>query len=61
MEVHVNMERDGKCIWEYYDGKCDNVCENCSHYRPDYKGLNRADAIGTSLKIMDSMCDNITE
>ena len=32
------MKSDGKCIWEYYDGKCEcSECEKCPHYRPDYK------------------------
>ena len=30
------MPNDGKCIWNYYDGKCDcDKCSNCSHYRPE--------------------------
>lgn len=32
------MKSDGKCMWEYCDEKCEcSECENCSHYRPDYK------------------------
>lgn len=33
-----NMESDGKCIYEYYDGKCEGCeCAKCPHYKPDYK------------------------
>ena len=32
------MESDGKCMWLYYDGKCEcSECENCPHYQKDYK------------------------
>ena len=32
------MKSDGKCMWIYYDGKCEcSECEKCSHYKPDFK------------------------
>lgn len=32
------MKSDGKCMWIYYDGKCEyNECEKCPHYKPDFK------------------------
>lgn len=36
-----NMKSDGKCMWIYYDGKCEcSECEKCSHYKPDFKEKN---------------------
>ena len=32
------MGADGKCMWIYYDEKCEcSECEKCSHYKPDFK------------------------
>lgn len=32
------MKSDGKCMWIYYDGKCECCeCEKCPHYKPDFK------------------------
>lgn len=34
----IKMKSDGKCIYIYCDEKCEcSECENCPHYRPDYK------------------------
>ena len=43
------MPNDGKCIWSYYDGKCDcDKCTNCSHYRPElHKDINSSRLIET--------------
>ena len=31
------MKPNGKCMWIYFDGKCEcNNCKSCPHYRPDY-------------------------
>lgn len=32
------MESNGKCVWKYYDRKCEcSECVDCPHYRPDYE------------------------
>jgi len=32
------MEADGKCMWIYYNGRCEcSECEKCPHYKPDFK------------------------
>ena len=32
------MESDGKCMWIYYNGKCEcSECEKCPHYQPYFK------------------------
>lgn len=32
------MKSDGKCLWIYYDRKCEcSECEKCPHYKSDFK------------------------
>lgn len=57
LRLCIQFKSDGKCIWEYYDGKCDSTCENCPHYRPDYKGMKYTEALQKLNDVMQGRED----